>query len=110
MRKIAPLLLISALAGCRDRDINELLIHNLGSVTVVVDVIYEKDRLWKSSSDRRDIFEVPPNSLAERDYPRLEEMDIVITRKFDGALLFVGEFDQEDFSDEHGELDIFIYP
>jgi len=104
-RLLGPALSLLALAGCRDRD-NELVIDNFGADTAVVHVDF--DGWWGDDDD--DLFEVPPGERRVADYDSVRELDVFIWRKSDRLPLFSASFDQEDFDDDHGDIEIVVAP
>lgn len=107
MRRAAAVALAAlALAGCHDED--ELSVFNTGSEAVIIDLEYW-DGGWYGDDHHR-LVELPAGGVYTKDLGYAAEMDIVIFRKSDGLILFAGDFDAEDFDDDHGHVEIFVNP
>jgi hypothetical protein len=104
MRPWAAALAI-ALAGCAGDD-SEILVLNQGSQDVIVDV--EIDAGWRSGDD--DLAVVPAGGIYKEDFPSADEVDVFITRRSDGMILYAASFDRKDFEDEHGTIEIIVAP
>ena len=105
--KIAILLALLALAGC-DRTPNELLVDNQGTQTAVVSVDYHA-----TDGRHRHVhqqFEVPPGQIVVGEYHRIDSMDVLITRLSDGLVLLQTSYDQRDFDDDHGRIELAVTP
>jgi hypothetical protein len=108
MRKAALPLLLLALAGCHEED--ELTIFNTGTEPVFVDIAWDEgDYDWYDHHHHRFI-ELPAGAIYNDDFGSVREMDVIITRKSDGLLLFADDFDSEDFADDHGDIEIAVNP
>lgn len=94
-----------ALGGCRDED-NDLVIDNVGSGTAVVHVDFRGT--WGDDDD--DFFEVPPGERRVARYDAVGELEVFIWRKSDRLPLFSASYDQEDFDDDHGDIEILVAP
>ena len=113
-RRFAGLLALSALLGC-DRTPNELLVQNSGTQTVVVNVDYTRseDGFGQYGSRRRhhSAFEADPGQIKVGEYRSgIRDMDVVISRKSDGLVLFSDSFDERDFDRDHGRIEITVFP
>jgi hypothetical protein len=107
-RRAAALALL-ALAGCHDED--ELTIHNTGGEPVLVEIDWEtSDSEWYWTRDHDRFVEIPAGGVYHDDFGFVREMDVVIVRKSDGLLLFAGDFDAEDFEEDHGDIEITVNP
>jgi hypothetical protein len=106
MARIAALSLAAlALCGCGDED-NDLVIDNAGGDTAVVHVDFKG--AWGGEDD--DFFEVPPGERRVVRYDAVGELEVFIRRKGDGLPLFSASYDQEDFDDDHGDIEILVAP
>ena len=108
IRSLVPLLVLLSISGC-DRTPNELFINNVGTSTAVVSVDYHKTDGSRPRHVHQD-FTVDAGRFIVGEYHRLDSMDVVITRQSDGVLLFQASYDQKDFDDEHGRIDILVNP
>ena len=106
MRRVAVVALL-ALAGCHDED--ELTVINAGSEAVLVDISWdESEGYWRRDHHR--FVEVPAGAIYNDHFGFVQEMDVVITRKSDGLILFAEDYDAEDFDDDHGDVEITVTP
>ena len=94
-----------ALCGCGDED-NDLVIDNFGAATAVVHVEFRG--AWGGDDD--DFFEVPPGERRVARYDELGEIEVFIYRKSDRLPLFSASYDQGDFDDDHGDIEIIVAP
>jgi hypothetical protein len=94
---------LAALSGCHDEP--EVLVHNQGTQPVIVEIIADD---WDGGHDH-DVFELPAGGLFKDDYPA-DEVEVIISRKSDGLILFASVFDGEDFEDDHGTIEIVVTP
>ncbi len=96
--------LLALVAGCGDED-NDLVVTNVGGESVLVLVDFEGD--WDDDEDQ---FVVPAGAILVRPYDTVHDLDVVIFRQSDRFLLFADSYDQEDFDDEHGDIEIVVAP
>lgn len=100
---LAAAVLIPACDGGEDQ---ELLIRNIGAGPVMVQIHHED----ASGDDDVDLFEIAAGSTFIRDYDGDTDVDVLITRKSDGLVLFSAGFDREDFDDDDGTIEIVVNP
>lgn len=109
MRKILCLLVL--VCGC-DSTGYQIAVHNQGAgrVTVFVTVFVQRDYYVYVDTDRRtDSFDLLPGDLWVREIGA-SEAGVMIVRASDGALLFDDFYDGWDFKDEHGKIEISVFP
>ena len=110
--RLPSLLFLCALAGC-DKTPNEILFDNRGFQTAVVDVTYRASSSsddWTGGEERQQLFEVAAGTIAVGEYPDIDDMDVLITRKIDGMVLFHASYTQKDFRHDHSRIEITVYP
>jgi len=103
-RTLAALAAVLAISGCHKDP--EVLVQNSGSQPALVEVIADDDYY---GDHEHDLFELPPGAIFKNDY-RGREVEVIISRKSDGLLLFAAVFDAEDFEDDHGTIEIVVTP
>ena len=106
---VVGLLFVLALGGCHSDD--ELLVQNIGTQTVLVEVIFTYGSTdYTGEEHDHEFFQVPPGGLVVQDYGAVSDMDVFITRTSDGLLIFADSFDGGDFEDDHGRIEIVVSP
>jgi len=106
-RTLAVLFAFAVLPACHDRDHNSLLVHNQGTSTVVVDLTY---KVYLDGNSRHSSSLVSAGTIFEDDLPIVRELHVVITRVSGGAILFKDDFNHDDFRDDHGRIEIVVFP
>ncbi len=116
-RSIPPAVLLLALGACHSTE-HVLQVSNGGLVPVRVEVRYTEviDRSVLGSdverTEIRDVIrllDVPPATTLRFRFPP-EELAVVVFRVSDGRVLFQERLTEEEFHDEHGTVEIAVYP
>ncbi|HYE99111.1 MAG TPA: hypothetical protein VEJ18_09390, partial [Planctomycetota bacterium] len=83
-----------------------------GTSTVLVDVSWEEhaDGCTGGWDDGHRLYAVPPGETLVRRFGHVHDIDVLITRPSGGLVLFYDEFDADDFSDDHGKIEIAVSP
>lgn len=105
----AAALFCLAFAGCHDED--EISVVNAGGQAVLVAIEWDSGGGdgWNDGRRRR-FLEVPAGGIYQDEFGHVSILEILITRKSDGAVLLAEEFDADDFDDDHGHIEIFVTP
>ncbi len=106
MRRAAFLVLAAlGLPACHGRD-NEIFIANGGAGTAIVEIFEDCD----CGDHDVGIVELAPGGSIKIDFHSATEVTVIIRRQSDGTLLFLDDFDEDDFDDEHGKIEIYVVP
>ncbi len=100
-------LLLLALSACHDED--EISVVNAGGQAVLVDLEWDHGDGWGEGRRHR-LVEVPAGGIFHDEVGRVRDLEILIYRKSDGAILFAEDYDGDDFDDDHGHVEITVTP